>query len=242
MNEIFPNRIHQVRSLVDGRPVGVFHTHDATYAMDERGARWVRKRVENTDWEELLSECLAALFAEAAKAPVPSPGVYLVAGEESFLSALIPDVVSHWFPARMAEVQNLRELGSVVALDVLLFNEDRHAGNILLATGSSGGLRCWGIDFGAALVGWPQDFASRVEEVPRGDRLARGVPLDLLWEPALSTANGLARTPTPLVRSFVREACGYADSDESELLADALERRLLKLPELVACFLRQNGA
>lgn len=125
---------------------------------------------------------------------------------------------------------------------MLLFNEDRHGGNILLATGTSGGLRCWGIDFGAALVGWPKDFADRVEEIPRGDRLARGVPLDLLMEPALLAAKGLAETPGPLVRSFVREACGYAGSDETELLADALERRLMKLPELVACFLRQNGA
>lgn len=242
MTELFPQRIRHVRSLAWTGDVAVPHTHEATYVLDEHGDGWVRKKVEQTGWEELLSECLSSLLAAEVQAPVPAGAVHLGTGEESFLSACVPHVVSHWVAARLAELQNLNDLGSVLALDVLVFNEDRHAGNILLAARDSGGLDCWGIDFGAALIGWPCDYASRVDDVPRGHQLPRDLPIDLLVESALQTAERLAGLSTDLVSGFAEEACALASSPDERILQESLRRRLEKLPDLVQSFLRQNGA
>lgn len=110
MTELFPQRIPHVRSLAYAEEVKVLHTNQATYVLDEHGNRWVRKKVEQTGWEELLSECLSSLLAAEVQAPVPVGAVHLGTGEESFLSACVPHVVSHWMAARLAEVKNLNDL------------------------------------------------------------------------------------------------------------------------------------
>src|SRR5262249_46216878 len=133
-----PRLIHRVAHVEDGGPVLSEHTGDARYARDAVGDVWIRKRDLENGYNVLLAEAIGWLLPQHRKVPVPggafhiaAPGVEAEGVCRSWLSRQVLDV-GHWNRGYVNNVNNIGQLGRVLALDTLIFNEDRHSGNILL--------------------------------------------------------------------------------------------------------------
>lgn len=145
---------------------------------------------------------------------MPDAAVVTQGGDvaRGWLSAAIPNV-RHWDLASSHLVTNHEELGRFLALDAIIFNEDRHGGNILLQVLDEQHLRAWIIDCGEALVGQPTDFSAlQIDAVPAAQNIARGLPVELLAPGAEAAAVEAQQLEERLVREFVAEACEIADS------------------------------
>ncbi len=232
-------RIPRVTGLIDVWPVGehVPHGADATGAVDNSGRRWVRKREENVGYQGLLAEALSWLLARRLGAPVPDGAVCLDPGQRSWLSAWVADSV-HWRAESAEYFVNPDGLGSVLALDALVHNGDRHSGNLLLEPRREGILWIWAIDFGNALVGHASDLAAAGLECPSPRNIARGLPIRRCEPGAMAAAVHVAALPHDLVASDVAAACAVAnaDSDAAEITR-ALARRFAHAEDLVQRYL-----
>jgi hypothetical protein len=157
---LFPNRIERIsEELTSFEDVQVPHGAFADYVVDSSGREWVRKKEINTGFQPLLAEAFGSLFASELGVRVPIPAVQEYGNQKAWLSRRIP-LVTHWDETKIPFIENLDELGRILALDALLANEDRHRGNILLqSTGQEeDAFEIWSIDMGNALVGFPSDF------------------------------------------------------------------------------------
>lgn len=145
-----------VATLIDGPAVPVRHTNFATYAIDESGTRWIRKREPNIGYQELLAESLAWLVGTELGVPLPRSAVHTdEEGNRSWLSEQIDHVV-HWNPELTNVIENPAGMGAMIALDAILLNPDRHQGNILLQPiGNRGRWHVWAIDHDQVLLAYP---------------------------------------------------------------------------------------
>jgi len=232
-----PRRIARLADVQDRGPVPSPHTNEASYAVDASGRLWVRKRESITGWEELLAEALAWLLADPLGVPAPDAAVVLAPGEESWLSAFVPDVVAHW-SAGAGPIENRDGLAATLVLDALLANPDRHARNILLAPAAGGRVRAWAIDWGDALAGHPADFAAAGERLPSVRNAAPGLPLADLDEHADAAARRAAALDPGSVASTVAEAFAVARTTPPAGYAESLLHRLSVAPRLTREYLR----
>jgi len=227
---------------VDGLPIPVPHSCGARFCLDSLGRQWIRKPADFIGANEVLAETLAWLVARELELPVPCVAVTDGGLPPSVLSARVP-YVFHWAPSYAHFLLNADGLGGVLALDVVLHNEDRHMGNILLEPSpDEHHLRAWGIDFGDAIVGWPQDFADLgPEAVPSTRNLARGIPVGLVGEGARRAARSLSRLTATILEQFSAEACLLACEPGGAVLAEGLKARCSAAPELVERYLMGLG-
>jgi hypothetical protein len=239
MGTLISTDIPIVQHLTDHGDVPVVHTGCAVYSIDNTGRRWVRKREANTGVEELLAEMIGWLLARRLFVPVPDAGVFGAVNDLSWLSAEIQDVV-HWDPSRAPLVTNLDGLGAMMALDVLILNEDRHAGNILLQpVPDQLHLKAWAIDHGAALGGSPTDYTARRKDVPNPHNLARGLPMDLLQEGAMEAAEKATCLVLQDILALVREACTLAAEQKIDEIVSVLAERCANARALVESYLKR---
>lgn len=227
-----------VVSLADASPVPVQHTGNAVYALDSEGGRWVRKREADMGCEGFIAETLSWLVARRVGAPVPAGAVFTADGaERSWLSSVIP-AVAHWNAALAPFVINTDELGAILALDTVVLNEDRHAGNILLEHHPDElHLRVWAIDHDDAIVGRPDDFVARRNSIPSARNLARGLPIDLIAPHAVAAAERLRDCSSAEIHGLVQECCLLAHEPRSEDIGSVLFDRCRTAPELVSRYL-----
>lgn len=236
-------RIERIRGVQGTHRVPVSNSSDAEYAVSADGRYWVRKKVAETGIEPLVAEALALLLGAELDVPVPAGGVTGEGEDLAWLSEWVPHA-QHWDGARSHFVTNVDDLGSMLALDVWLLNEDRHRGNILLQPeGSELRLRCWSIDFGNALAGWPRDFAQRIDDVPNTRNLAAGLPVSRIAESAIECAAVAATLGKDLLAQLVAEVAVVAamPSDDAHTLEVALTGRQNVLVERVTQFLHRLG-
>jgi hypothetical protein len=234
---LYPAEIPVVASLTDGDDVPVPHTGRARYSIDEAGRRWVRKLEENIGCEELLAEAISWLLARRLDVPVPAAAYHGGPGELSWLSGLISPVV-HWDSAHAPKVTNLDGLGAVLALDALVQNPDRHAGNLLVQPIDAVTVKVWAIDHGQALVGWPEDFKEKANEIPGVRNLLRGLPIDLLEEPAANAARKAAKLSRSEIMSMVRGACLLSKETKADMIGETLSARCVDAEGLVATYVK----
>lgn len=175
-------------------------------------SRWVAKKPLLGE-SELLAELVGWLLARAIEAPVPS-GCGLWEDEQGewwALSRFVEDA-SHWTPSKdPSRVRNLEAIGLLLAVDGILWNEDRHAKNILVANRDDCAV---GIDFGAALVGHPPSLQSRGIAAPPRRRQ------DLVVELALarpSVAAGVGDGALRLARLDEREIAAIAAASTKQV-------------------------
>lgn len=227
-------------SLVDVRPVPVNHTNMAVYALGASGRAWVRKRQENMGCEEFLSETLAWLLAKALEVPVPESAIHTDdQGDPSWLSEWVPSVM-HWDPAFINRITNVEGLGALVALDAIILNPDRHAGNILLQPESDGlGLRVWAIDHGAALIGYAKDIQGYRDAVTDPRNLARGLPVDLIEAFALEAGRRASELSATDVKAIVHGGCLQAKEPGAAAIAEVLVERCARAKRFVADYLEE---
>jgi hypothetical protein len=239
MGTLFSTDIPIVQDLTDHGDVPVVHTGCAVYSIDSAGRRWVRKREANTGVEEFLAEMIGWLLARRLLVPVPEAGVFVAGNDRSWLSAQIQDVV-HWAPSHAPFVTNMSGLGAMMALDTLILNEDRHAGNILLQPFQDQlHLKAWAIDHGAALGGSPTDYTTRRKDIPDPHNLARGLPMDLLQEGAMEAAEKATCLVLQDILPLVREACTHAAEQKIDEIVSVLAERCANARTLVESYLKR---
>ncbi len=81
----------------------------------------------------LLAEAVGWLLSRQLSIPTPDAAVGYPDddNERCWLSQRLLHV-THWSPDIIPHLYNLEVLGRMVALDVLVLNEDRHIGNLLI--------------------------------------------------------------------------------------------------------------
>jgi hypothetical protein len=239
MGTLISTDIPIVQHLTDHGDVPVVHTGCAVYSIDSAGKRWVRKREANTGIEELLAEMIGWLLARKLFVPVPEAGVFVAGNDRSWLSAEIQDVL-HWDSSRAPFVTNMAGLGAMMALDTMILNEDRHAGNILLQPDLDQlHLKAWAIDHGNALVGWPTDYVARRREIPDPRNLAPGLPMDLVQEGAMEAAEKATCIVSQDILALVREACTNAAEPKIDETVSVLAERCANARPLVESYLKR---
>jgi hypothetical protein len=227
---------------VRGR-VPVEHNNEAHYALSADRRSWVVKRASLSGPGEILAEAVGHQLAPLLGIPVPTGAWGELDGDLHWFSERRP-FVSHYHPAHLANVTPLTDFGRVIVLDVLLINEDRHAGNVLLVHGGDGALTPCFIDFGSAIVGQPGNFARNVHYEPRHANFApRSVPAEHLRTGADAALAALLALPDHQLTDIIREACEIArlPHDAAGLAAALLERRAVT-SVLVSHFLARIGA
>jgi hypothetical protein len=211
------------------------------WAIDDQGRRWVRKHVEQCGFEAVLAEAVGWLIARAIGVPVPDAAVSGAEDDLSWLSSWVSDA-THWDPARAHLIGNVDEFGRMLALDAILFNEDRHARNMLLQAVDGTHVKLWAIDCDAALVGWPADFAKRaVADVPSTKNLAPGIPADLLAPGARAGAMAATALSGAALAAYVAEACDITGDPNGDVLTKALTARMASAVEVTENYLRALG-
>jgi len=231
--------IERVSGVLDVRPVDVDHSSEAFFAIDGDGRKWVRKKMLHTGWQPILAESLGWLVARELGVRAPTGAICGSGDELSWLSAFVPNAL-HWQRNSVHFVKNLDEFGAMLALDALLYNDDRHAKNILLVPDESEeDLVAWAIDVGNAWVGHPQDFVGLGLKVPEKPNTARGLPLELMKVGALRAAQQATKLAgsTKLER-YIREACQIVGEGTAPLLLEALSRRMERAGDLVEEYLK----
>jgi len=140
-------------------------------------------------------------------------------------------------------IENPDEVAAMLVLDALVCEEDRHAANILVQPiGDEVHLRLWAIDSGNALIGHVSEYVARGFEAPSPHNHARGLPLDVLGEPALVIAARSCLLEERVIHLLSLEACSIAREPRVDDLSAALLRRCRAAPEIVAEYLHRLEA
>ena len=224
--------IPRVSGITRLHVVPVPHTNEATYVLDAVGGRWIAKREAEMGSEALVAEAAAWQFARIIGAPVPGAAFCDDPGERTWLSAVVPHVF-HWFAAHAPGVTNGEEFGAILAVDVLVFNEARHARNILAESLAGEQVRLWAIDADEALIGHPADYRRRLADIPSVRNHARGLPIDRMANGARAAALRLAECPAAMLRAATEEACEIGREPDAATLGDLVLQRACALPDLV---------
>lgn len=232
---LFPSRILHVDAVIDGDAVPVMNGSDAVYATDPKGRRWVRKVLIGAN--DILAESIGWLLCDRLGIPTPLGAVCGRPGDASWLSEYIPHT-THWSEARAQSLTNPDDLGAMLALDALIGNWDRHAKNLLLTPDPTPDrLKVYSIDVANAWIGTPSDIAKRGLESPDVDKLAHGIPVDMIRDGATVLAERAAQLPENLLSEFAMEACFLAGSSGALAIGTALHQRCAEAPRIVRGYL-----
>ena len=237
--ELFPHNLERVSgTLTSMGDVRVPHGANADYVVDQLGREWVRKKELETGFQPFLAEAFGALFAMQLEVCVPDAAVYIEDDNRAWLSSLLHDV-THWDSAKLPFISNIEVLGPAFALDAILFNEDRHRGNILLQSmdDDQDQLQVWAIDMGNALVGFPTDFFSLDKSIPDPRNLAPGIPVTRLEATAMETAQRATTISKATIHQYAQEACALVHEKTVDQYTDVLYLRCKSATSIVSRYL-----
>jgi hypothetical protein len=242
--DLFGHRtIQRLVGVVDGSLIPVPNGSEARWARDTSGRHWVRKREADTGFQPLMAEAASYLLGQLLSVPQPQGAVFFDGTEWSWMSERITAAGEHWEPDMRDFVANRDELGRVLTLDALVYNEDRHRQNLLVEpVGDEAHLRVWAIDAGKAEIGWPGDFVARGLGVPSPHNHARGLPIGALSEAALAAATVAAALPEERLQAVIGEACELGRETSVDALTRALVARCRSAHLIVARYLDALGA
>lgn len=228
--------IEIVPSVVDGDLVSVRNASAARFCVAADGRRFVRKRLQEISYDGLLAEILGWLLARELGVPVPAGAVTGEGEDLSWLSEVV--MGSHWVKEKIHFVANPDDLGRMLTFDALVFNPDRHAENIMLTAGFDElDTKVVCIDAGNALIGKPKGLAGVGKETPSLDRLAPGIPAELVREGMKAAAEQAQLVPRGRLQHFVDEACFFAEEPDGEVLLGALWGRFQAAEEISESYL-----
>ena len=126
MPDLFqPGIIEHLTGVLDGGLVPVDNGSEARWARDASGRQWVRKREADTGFQPLLAEAACYLLGLELQVRQPHAAVFHDGQEWSWMSERIRVAGEHWDPDMRDLIANLDEVGRMVTLDALTFNEDR---------------------------------------------------------------------------------------------------------------------
>jgi hypothetical protein len=232
-------RLSRVQGVVLHDLVPIDNGSMARWGRDAKGRTWVAK--PGIGANEVLAEALAFMLGAELDVRQPQGAVFNEGGSPGWLSAAVPGA-AHWDRDLRDHIANIDEVGRMLALDAIIFNEDRHQQNMLLTPEDDGRFIVWAIDAGNAELGCPADIRGRGVEPPGVGNHARGLPWALLHEPALGAAAVAASLPDEVLRQIVVEGCAQTSEPQVEALVDALTLRCRHAPAIVARYMKDLGA
>lgn len=129
------------------------------------------------------------------------------------------------------------ECARIVALDLLLGNEDRHRDNLLLARLDTSGIRIVAIDHEQAWAG--RSGAILTDQLPDLDKYPEDFSEHVDVAMHLTTAAAdVSREPSDRWRAIAADVAQFVPGTDAIGLAKGLEHRARLLPELAAAFIR----
>ena len=208
---------------------------EVRFAFGNDGRRWVAKRSSGSD---IVAEACGWLLARELDVPVV--GDVRVVTDDEGLWWLGEHVVGagHFSVHASQSIVNAAALGAMFSLDALLGNEDRHAGNILVAPDAAG-LRFVAIDFAGSWCGLPTSFRDRGVGVPHLRSLAEGLSRGLLETSARATSTRIAELSDRTVAAIAYEACRVADYGRPGDLEEAIVARAASLHDILETLLEK---
>lgn len=216
-------------------PIEITNQSEALYAWTADGKRWLLKW--KMQRKEILAEALGWLLSIRLKVPTPTGAITTHKGNPAWLSAFI-EHTDYWDKSKMSAIHNIAEIGSMIALDAIIYNEDRHFKNILLEPDPTEYImKAWSIDLAASEIGQPEAIHRIGLEIPRAVYLAEGIPLDAIRDGAQSTALLASKLDPKDLRDDVTEACGLVGEQKMDLLFHALLKRCQNASSLVEKYL-----
>lgn len=210
--------------------VGSVHLHErAKYYISQDGLRWVGKEC---DPKELFVEVLAHTLGHSLNLPVLD---FAISRENHLFLTRALDLPTHWTKERMVEISNLKDIGGVLLLDLLIYNHDRHDQNVLLDMDDPP--RIWAIDFGKAKAQWVLEFGDDQEDVFDPSGVYLKIPSRLYLEDARSRLDEMTKLTAEFFRISVEKAVASSGLTYSfDTVVEALIYRAKNMEDLLAEF------
>ncbi len=208
---------------------------EVRFAVGNDGRRWFAKRCNGGD---IVAEACGWLLARELDVPVVRD-VRVVTDEEGLWWLGEPVAGAKHFNVEASQsIVNASALGAMFSLDALLGNEDRHAGNILVAPDGTG-RRFVAIDFAGSWCSRPTSFFERGVEVPHMNSLAEGLTRGLLETSARAAATRIVELSDRTVSGIAYEACRVANYGQPRDLEEAILARAGSLHDILEALLEK---
>lgn len=232
--------IERVSGVVPGPDVPIVASCDARWVRDAKHRSWVMKPDLTAD--QILAEAASFLLGQRLGVRQPA-GAFLKEDDRlNWLSERIRGASEHWQLEHRDGIANPDEVGSMLALDALVLNEDRHERNIMVVRLDEARYEIWAIDNAAARVGVPRLYCAAELAAPNPSLHARGLPVELLHGYALKAADRAQSLPWDEVRAIVVEACSLVGESKSDDLTDAVFMRCQHAGRIVGEYVELLGA
>jgi len=211
--------------------------HHPYLVSDASGRWWVLKPLQHRG---ILAELVGGLLGNLLGVDVPDFAVFDEGGQRGCLSAFVRNP-HHWDRSRVSVLTNPDGIGRMLALDAIIYNEDRNIENFIFEPqDEQESFRCWAIDMESALVGMPLALAAKGNLAPRPHALPEDfVVVDTMRDAAHTTARLATRTSEATIRALIDDAMDAAGTLAREALGDALLARCHHAPRIVTDYLQQ---
>lgn len=209
------------------------HSNDVEWVFAPDKSRWVLKR-EMLGANSMLAEAIGYELSRMLGIKTPAPGLLCDQyGGFLWMTACLPHV-KHWSPTDHAAIGNATDVGTMLTLDVVVGNNDRHAGNILLVP-SGGAFTAYSIDFEDSWAGTPEDMIAH-----SGGGLptlvaafAPMLPINDLQKAMLDAAAFCRTWSRPQLAAKIQPWCNLFGETQSSAIVDGLVSRSQLATQLV---------
>jgi hypothetical protein len=186
----------------------------------------------------ILAESVGGLLGRMLGVDVPELAIFDDGDRRGWLSAFVHDA-HHWDRSRVGALANPEGLGRMLALDAIIYNEDRNPENFIFEPQDEPeSFRCWAIDMESALVGMPRALASKGHAAPRPYALPLDfVLVDGMREAARAAAEVARGASDGAIHEIVGIAMDTAGTLDREVLTDGLSMRCRHAPQIVEDYL-----
>lgn len=207
----------------------------ARFITDSLGRRWVAK-LKQPD-SELIAEGLGLLLSQRLGVNTPQGAWVDEAGGRGWASAYVSNATP-WDAQTLAYIQNIEQIGKMLALDAVILNGDRHKDNVLLRVRDELLIEVFSIDLGNAAIGDPLQL--HPNDVPNTDFTIPplDIPLDRSIEEAMSSlAQDCTMVAGGEVTEYVRDVSRFVPIDPQDAAVSAIVARLRNAPQIIEAYL-----
>lgn len=223
----------QSQGRVDGP-----HSNDVEWVFAPDGSRWVLKR-EMLGVNSLLAEAIGFELSPLLGIKTPQPGLLCDPSGPLWMTTWLPHV-KHWSLSDHGSVNNKADVGAMLTLDVIVGNNDRHAGNILLLP-SSGTFTAYSIDLEDSWAGTPDDMVAHSDGgLPTlVANFAPMIPIDDLAPHMLQAATTCQTWAPAAIAAKIHPWCNFLREPRSSDIISGIVSRSRLAPQLVRAHIQQ---
>lgn len=152
---------------------------------------------------------------------------------KGWLSSYI-EFANHWTQNQLDDLDNPEDLGSMLVLDAIIYNEDRNPDNIIFQPlDDSDTFHFWAIDMESALVSRPREFASKGLKWPSTYALPTDISLRSLERSIDEGIRRAEQIAEVTLQTIVEAATAASNTRDGNVLFEALKIRCRGAREIV---------